>query len=105
MSSPTDQTQRTDQAAVVSLVFGGVSLVGLVFPPLLGAGIVAIVLGWTSRRRIARSGHQLKGQELAIVGLGLGVLGSLLSLALPALVAYVYIYAAFHGGYCPNNGC
>ena len=88
----------------MALVLGILSLVGLVFPPALGAGILAIVLGWTSRRRVARSAGHLKGGRLAIAGLVLGVVGSLFSLVLPGFVAYVYVYAVFHGGQMPANG-
>ena len=103
MSDPTTSPaqKQTDSAAVVALVLGALSLVGLVFPLLLALGVTAIVLGWTARRRIARSGGALKGGRIAIAGLVLGVLGSLLSLVLPGFVAYVYIYAAFHGGQAP----
>jgi len=92
---------RTDTAAIAALVCGIVSLGGLVFPPLLGLGIAGIILGWTARRRIARSGGTLKGNAIAIGGLVLGVLGSLLSLVLPGFVIGVWIYALFHGGQLP----
>jgi hypothetical protein len=95
---------RRDSGAVVAMIFGLLSLPGLVFPPLLGAGVIGIVLGWTSRRRIADSGGALKGKWIAITGLAFGVLGSLLSLVFPGFVVYVYIYAAFHGGQLPGNG-
>jgi hypothetical protein len=95
MSSPTTaplppQT-RTDSGAVAALVCGFVSLGGLVFPPLPALGLAGILLGWTSRRRIARSGDELKGNAMAVGGLVLGVLGSLLSLVLPGFVVGVYI--------------
>jgi uncharacterized protein DUF4190 len=93
--------KQTDSAAVVALVLGSLSLVGLVFPLLLALGVAAIVLGWTARRRIARSGGALKGGRIAIAGLVLGVLGSLLSLVFPGFVVWVYVYAAFHGGQMP----
>lgn len=95
--SPTSQQIRTDSGAVTALVLGGISLIGLVFPPCLGLGIAAIVLGWTARRRIASSGGGLKGSGIATAGLVLGVLGSLMSLVLPGIVVGVYIYAAFGG--------
>jgi hypothetical protein len=91
------QRIRTDSGAVTSLVLGFISLIGLVFPPCLGLGIAAIVLGWTSRRRIALSAGALAGGRIAVAGLALGVLGSLLSLVLPGFVVGVYIYAAFGG--------
>lgn len=94
---PTSQQIRTDSGAVTALVLGPISLIGLVFPPLLALGIAAIVLGWTSRRRIARSAGALRGSRLAAAGMAFGVLGSLLSLVLPGFVIGVYIYAAFGG--------
>jgi hypothetical protein len=89
---------------VVALVLGLVSLPGLVFPPLLGAGIAGIVLAWTARRRIARSGGELKGNRIAIAGLALSILGSLLSLVLPGFFVGVAIYALFHGNQLPFGG-
>jgi hypothetical protein len=94
---PTSQQIRTDSGAVTALVLGPISLIGLVFPPLLALGIAAIVLGWTSRRRIARSAGALRGSRIAAAGLAFGVLGSLFSLVLPGFVIGVYIYAAFGG--------
>jgi hypothetical protein len=105
VSSPNNPAQiRTDSGAVTAIVLGFISLVALVFPPALGLGIAGIVLGWTARRRIARSGGALKGGRIAIGGLVLGVLGTLEGLVLPGFVAYVYLYAAFHGGQVPGNG-
>jgi hypothetical protein len=89
----------------VALVAGFISLPGLVFPPLLMAGLTAVILGWTARRRIGRGGVELRGKGIATAGMALGLLGSLLSLVIPGFIAYVWIYAAFHGGQCPNNGC
>lgn len=86
---------------MVALVLGLVSLGGLLFPPLLVAGLAGIILGWTARKRIARSGGELKGKRIAITGLALGVLGTLLGLVLPAFFIGVWIYAAFHGGQLP----
>ncbi len=94
---------KTDSGAIVALVLGLVSLVGLVFPPLIGLGIAGIVLGWVARKRIARSAGELKGTRIAVGGVVLGVVGSLLSLVLPGFVVGVLIYAAFHGGQC--GGC
>ena len=92
---------RRDSGAVAAFLLGLVSLVGLVLPLLFGAGLAAIILGWTARRRIAASDGALKGKWIAITGLALGVLGCLLSLVIPGLIAYVYIFAAFHGGRAP----
>lgn len=92
---------QTDSGAVAALVCGLVSLVGLIFPLLLGFGVAGIILGWSARRRIARSGGELKGKRIAIAGVALGVLGSLLSLVLPGFIVGVWLYAAFHGGHLP----
>ena len=101
MQSQASSETRRDSGAVASLVLGLLSLPGLVFPPLFFVGAAGVLLGWTSRRRIAKSGGALKGKGFAIAGLAFGVLGCLLSLVFPAFVAYVYIYAAFHGGQAP----
>jgi hypothetical protein len=95
---------RRDSGAVAALALGLLSLPGLVFPPFFGVGLMGIILGWTARRRIANSGGALKGKGIAITGLVLGVLGCLLSLVFPGFIAYVYIYAAFHGGQLPGSG-
>jgi len=102
-TAPSPPQTRTDSGAVAALVCGFVALGGLVFPPFLGLGIAGILLGWTSRRRIARSNGELRGNAMAVGGLVLGVLGSLLSLVLPGFVVGVYIYAAFHGGQLPQS--
>ncbi len=87
--------------AVVAVILGGVSLVGLIFPPMLLVGITATVLGWTSRKLVASSEGALSGRTAAWIAVGLGILGSLLSLVIPGLIVYVWIYAAFHGGQLP----
>ena len=102
-TAPLPPRTRTDSGAVAALACGFISLGGLVFPPLLGLGIAGIVLGWTSRRRIARSAGELKGNAIAVGGLVLGVVGSLLSLVLPGFVVGVWIYALFHGGQLPSG--
>jgi Domain of unknown function (DUF4190) len=103
ISEPAAPHAQTDSAAVVSLVLGLLSLFGLVFPPLIAAAVIAIVLGWTARRRIAAGRHVLKGGRIAIAGMIVGVLGALLSLVLPGFVVSVWIYAAFHGGQLPSG--
>lgn len=105
VNDPIDSAQaRTDSGATTALVLGFLSLVALVFPPALGLGIAAVVVGWNARRRITRSNGALKGRPLAVAGLVLGVIGTLEGLFIPGIVAYVYIYAAFHGGQPPGNG-
>jgi hypothetical protein len=103
--SPTASSPKvkTDSGAIAAVVLGLGSLIGLILPPLLGAGIAAIVLGWIARRRIVRSGGELKGKWIAIAGTALGVLGSLLSLVIPGFIVSVWIYAAFHGGQLPSG--
>ena len=96
---------RTDTGAIVSLALGFVSLIGLVFPPFIGLGVAGIVIGWISQRRVARDPLQLKGRPVAIAGVVLSVIGTLLSLVIPGFIVSVWIYAIFHGGQCPGNGC
>lgn len=100
-----DQQLRAKVAtpAVIAVVLGGLSLVGLIFPPAIVAGISAIVLGWFSRKTIASSGGAIRGRTLAWIAIGLGILGTLLSLVFPGFVVYVWIYAAFHGGQLPSG--
>lgn len=94
---------ETDKAAVVAWVLGATSVVGIVFPPLFGAGLAAVILGWTARKRIARSGGQLRGKTIAIIAIVLGILGCLVSLVLPGFIVSVWIYALFHGGQLPSG--
>jgi Domain of unknown function (DUF4190) len=103
ISEPATRQAHTDSAAVVSLVVGLLSLFGLIFPPLIAAAVIAIVLGWTARRRIAASQRALKGGRIAIAGVMVGILGALFSLVLPGFVVGVWIYAAFHGGQLPGG--
>jgi hypothetical protein len=78
---------RTDGLAIVSLVCGIVSLVCCfaVFGVVLGP--TATVMGFISRRAIAASDGALRGGWLADLGLVLGVLGFVASLA--ALLLYL----------------
>ena len=87
----------------VALLLSFLSLGGLVFPPAIGLGIAGVVLSWKAHTRIAASGGTLKGRAVVWIALVLGVIGCLLSLAIPGFVAYVYLYAAFHGGQAPFN--
>jgi Domain of unknown function (DUF4190) len=103
ITKPAGTHAQTDSAAVVSLAVGLLSLFGLIFPPLIAAAVIAIVLGWTARRRIAASQRALKGGRIAIAGMIVGVLGGLFSLVLPGFVVGVWIYAAFHGGQLPSG--
>src|SRR5438270_8993130 len=91
----------TDSGAVAGFVLGVVSMGGLLFPPMLGVAVMGVILSWTARRRIARNADRLRGTGLAVTGLVLSVLGCALSLVIPGIIAFVYIYAAFHGGQLP----
>ncbi|GAC1656362.1 MAG: hypothetical protein NVS9B1_11570 [Candidatus Dormibacteraceae bacterium] len=92
---------RTDDRAKAALLFGLVSLLGLFLPLLLAAGVAGIYLGWTARGRIKASPGELRGAGIAVAGIGLGILGSLLSLALPAVIIYGWAFASAHGGRLP----
>ncbi len=73
--------QRTDGLAIASLVIGIVSIacsvacLGIIFGP------TAAIMGFISRQRIATSGGTVGGGTLAIVGLVLGVVGFVASVA------------------------
>jgi|SRR5690348_13655383 len=92
---------RTDTSAVVSLVLAVLSLPALVFPPLLGLGIAAIVTGVIARRRVSASAGLLKGRGIATAGIAIGGLGAVLGLVLPGFIVAVWIYAIFHGNQIP----
>lgn len=73
---------KTSGMAVASLIFSFFSL--LLFP-----GILAIVFGHVSRRKIKRSAGKLKGKGVALAGLVLGYLQVLLiiaAIAIPNLI-------------------
>ena len=74
----------TAAKATTSLVLGVVSLVlcGLF------AGIPAIVVGFLARAEIRRSGGRLGGDGLALAGIVTGILGTLWSLVLAALLVF-----------------
>jgi hypothetical protein len=74
----------TAAKATTSLVLGVVSLVlcGLF------AGIPAIVVGFLARAEIRRSGGRLGGDGLALAGIVTGILGTLWSLVLAALLIF-----------------
>ncbi|HEY2369298.1 MAG TPA: DUF4190 domain-containing protein [Polyangiaceae bacterium] len=80
---------QNDGKAIASLVLGILSLVGCVG---MLAGIPAIILGFMSRRDIARSGGTMGGDGLALGGIITGILSTLLSVGL--IIFYVAIFAA-----------
>ncbi len=69
--------QPTEGKAVTSLVLGLLSI----FCFGIFSGIPAVVVGFLSRRDIARSGNTLGGGGMAIGGIVTGALGSIMSLA------------------------
>ncbi len=73
-------TRQTDSSAVVALIVGLASL--LLCPPI---GVVAVVLGISSLRRIAASDDMLGGRGLAIAGIVTGALGTISTLVLAVL--------------------
>lgn len=103
------QPYRSDTSAYTTvegrvpgaLVLGVVSLFGFVFPPLFLVGVAGVYLSWTARQRIASSNGTLRGRTATWIALALSLIGCLLSLVFPAIVVYVYAYAAFHGGRAP----
>jgi hypothetical protein len=76
-------------AAIVSLVFGILSWVGLVF---IGA-IGAIIAGHMARKEISNSGGQIGGSGMALAGLILGYTNLILSL----LACLAIFFLAFLG--------
>jgi hypothetical protein len=80
---------QNDGKAIASLVLGILSLVGC-FGAL--AGIPAIILGFMSKRDIARSGGTMGGEGLAIGGIITGALSTLLTIAM--VIFYVAVIGA-----------
>lgn len=80
---------QNDGKAIASLVLGILSLVGC-FGAL--AGIPAIILGFMSRREIARSGGTVGGDGLALGGIITGILSTLLTVGM--VIFYVAIIGA-----------
>src|SRR5437588_7819098 len=73
--------QRTDGLAIASLVIGIVSIACSVACLGIILGPTAAIMGFISRQRIATSGGAEGGGTLAIVGLFLGVVGFVASVA------------------------
>jgi hypothetical protein len=82
MNAP--QPLPTSSAAIVSIAAGVASWVLL---PMLAA-LVAIVAGHMARGEIRRSGGQIQGDALALVGLVLGYINLLLGLAVILAIAF-----------------
>lgn len=79
---------RTHTLAIVSLIFGLISWLGL---PMIGA-IVAVITGHLARAEINRSPDQFEGSGMALAGLILGWLNIAIS-----LLAIVAIFLFFGG--------
>src|SRR5207237_8456036 len=73
--------QRTDGLAIASLVIGIVSIACSIACLGIILGPTAAIMGFISRQRIATSGGTVGGGTLAIVGLVLGVVGFVASVA------------------------
>jgi hypothetical protein len=80
---------QNDGKAVASLVLGILSLVGC-FGAL--AGVPAVILGFMSKRDIARSGGTMGGEGLAIGGIVTGALSTVLSIGV--FVFYIVVIGA-----------
>jgi hypothetical protein len=78
-----------DGKAIASLVLGILSIVGC-FGAL--AGIPAVILGFMSKRDIARSGGTLGGDGLALGGIITGIISTLLSVGM--IIFYVAVISA-----------
>jgi hypothetical protein len=72
---------RTDGLAIASLIIGILSLVCSVICLGVVLGPTAAIMGFISRQKVATSGGTVGGGTLALVGLILGVLGFLASVA------------------------
>ena len=71
--------QRTDGLAIASLVLGILSVVCSIGCLGVVLGPTAAIMGFISRQRISSSGGTLGGGVLAVIGLGLGILGFIIS--------------------------
>jgi len=80
---------QNDGKAIASLVLGILSIVGC-FGAL--AGIPAVILGFMSKRDIARSGGTLGGDGMALGGIITGILSTVMTVGL--VIFYVAIFAA-----------
>lgn len=87
--------QRNDGLAIASLVLGILSIIcslgclGLILGP------AAAIMGFISRQRIATSGGAVGGGTLALIGLILGILGFVISVAVFFFVVVSGMSGAF----------
>ncbi len=85
--------QRTDGLAIAALVIGIVSIVCSVACLGIILGPTAAIMGFISRQRIQTSGGQVGGGTLALVGLILGIVGFVASVA---WFFYIVVSGAFN---------
>lgn len=81
MAQPAYAAPRTDGLAIASLVIGIISIVCSIGCLGIVLGPTAAIMGFISRQRIATSGGMLGGGTLAMVGLILGIIGFVASVA------------------------
>ena len=77
----------TDQLAIVSLIVSIAGLVLLCFP----AGIVSLILGLRSLRRIKESGDTVGGRGLAVAGIVISAVDIVIMLGI--IVTFIVLYA------------
>jgi uncharacterized protein YqgC (DUF456 family) len=82
---------RTDGLAIASLVIGILAIVCSIVCFGIILGPVAAIMGFISRQRISASNNTIGGGSLALVGLILGLVGFLISVAW-------FFFAATHQG-------
>lgn len=75
---------QTSGSAITSMILGILSVAACLLP----LGLVAVIFGHVSLGRIAKSGGQLTGRGMAITGLVLGYLSTLLLAGYAALLIY-----------------
>lgn len=75
---------QTSGAAITSMILGILSVAACLLP----LGLIAVIFGHVSLRRIARAGGQLTGRGMAIAGLVLGYLGTVLLAGYASLLIY-----------------
>jgi hypothetical protein len=85
--------QRTDGLAIAALVIGIVSIVCSVACLGIILGPTAAIMGFISRQRIQTSGGAVGGGTLALVGLILGIVGFVASVA---WFFYIVVSGAFN---------
>ncbi|MCW2760276.1 MAG: hypothetical protein JWR85_477 [Marmoricola sp.] len=73
------QPQRTSPLAIVSLVLG---ILGIPCCSFFVLGVAAAVTGFIARKQIGDSNGQLKGAGMAMAGLVLGIIGTIVGLVL-----------------------